>query len=53
MRHGVTDDGLEMLYQVICLQNMPPETLREQEQCMHARAECWRLKAARKTRKTA
>ena len=44
------DEGRLLLYQVICLQNTPPETLDQQEQCMEARSVCWRLKAARKAR---
>jgi hypothetical protein len=37
-------DGRVMLYQVICLQNTPPDTLDEQERCMESRRTCWRQK---------
>jgi hypothetical protein len=43
-------EGLTLLYQVICLQNTPPETLDQQDRCMEARTSCWRLKAARRAR---
>ncbi len=50
---GESDDGREMLYQVICLQNTPPESLDEQEQCMEARTACWRLRVAARIRRSA
>jgi hypothetical protein len=37
------DDGCDLLYQIICLQNTPPVTPEEQELCMKARTRCWRL----------
>ena len=40
-----------MLYQIICLQNTPPETEAEQTLCMQARKICWRLQAGRVSRK--
>jgi hypothetical protein len=48
MRDGEEFQGRVVLYHAICLQNTPPETLDEQEQCMEARTTCWRLKAARR-----
>ena len=43
-----------LLYQIICLQNTPPETESEQAQCMKTRATCWRLQqAARGAKKRA
>lgn len=44
------DMGRPLLYQVICLQNTPPETLDQQEWCMLARNTCWRAKAGRRAR---
>lgn len=41
-------EGRVLLYQVICLQNTPPETLGQQDRCMDARSACWRLKGQRK-----
>lgn len=44
--------GGVLLYQIICLQNTPPETEPEQAQCMKARSVCWRLQRERRaTRK--
>jgi hypothetical protein len=47
MSDGEEHEGRSVLYHVICLQNTPPATLDEQEQCMEARLACWRLKARR------
>ena len=38
--------GGVLLYQIICLQNTPPETEDEQALCMRARTTSWRLRAA-------
>ncbi len=44
--------GGVLLYQIICLQNTPPETEDEQAECMKARKTCWRLQhAAREARR--
>ncbi|HZR97862.1 MAG TPA: hypothetical protein VFE37_04095 [Chloroflexota bacterium] len=32
-----------LLYQIICLQNTPPENQAEQDRCMKSRTRCWRL----------
>lgn len=37
-----------MLYHVICLQNTPPATIDEQQECLEARTVCWRLRPRRK-----
>jgi hypothetical protein len=39
--------GGVLLYQIICLQNTPPETEPEQALCMKARTVCWRLQQER------
>jgi len=36
-------DGNVLLYQIICLQNTPPENQTEQDRCMKSRTRCWRL----------
>jgi hypothetical protein len=38
--------GGRLLYQIICLQNTPPETEDEQARCMKARTTCWRVQQA-------
>jgi hypothetical protein len=45
--------GGRLLYQIICLQNTPPETEPEQAECMKARSVCWRNQPKRATRKKA
>jgi hypothetical protein len=35
-------DGEVVLYEVYCLQDMPPETAEEQAQCFQKRTTCWR-----------
>ena len=40
--------GGKLLYQIICLQNTPPETEAEQAECMKARTTCWRNQPQRK-----
>jgi hypothetical protein len=49
--------GGRLLYQIICLQNTPPESEAEQHECMKARTTCWRnqpqRKSSRKKEKTA
>jgi hypothetical protein len=40
------DEGCELLYQIICLQNTPPVTPDEQALCMKSRNGCWRLEGA-------
>jgi len=47
------EEGRDLLYQVICLQNTPPATLDEQDLCMETKSVCWRLKQARKAARTA
>jgi hypothetical protein len=42
------EEGRDLLYQVICLQNTPPATLDEQDLCMETKTVCWRIKQARK-----
>jgi hypothetical protein len=37
-----------VLYQVICLQNTPPETIEEQQCCLEAKTSCWRTKVKRR-----
>ena len=48
--HGTEPDGQGgvLLYQIICLQETPPETEPEQAQCMKARTVCWRLQEQRR-----
>ena len=41
--------GGVLLYQIICLQNTPPETEPEQAQCMKTRSVCWRLQQERRS----
>lgn len=41
-------EGRLILYDSICLQNTPPETLDEQDRCMEARGTCWRLLTRRR-----
>ena len=36
--------GGVLLYQIICLQNTPPQTEQEQALCMTPRRRCWRAK---------
>lgn len=36
----------DTLYEVICLQGTPPESVDEQEKCMHSKTACWRLREA-------
>ena len=43
--------GGRLLYQIICLQNTPPETEAEQAQCMKARTTCWRVQQAARAAK--
>ncbi len=38
-------DGRPLLYQIICLQNTPPENPEEQDLCLSPRKVCWRLRA--------
>jgi len=38
-----------LLYQIICLQNTPPETEAEQGECMKTRTICWRNQPQRKS----
>jgi hypothetical protein len=45
---GELHEGRTVLYQVICLQNTPPETIDEQQTCLEARTACWRLKVKRR-----
>jgi hypothetical protein len=49
--HEPDGEGGRLLYQVICLQNTPPETLDEQAECMKARSTCWRLQRATRAAK--
>ncbi|MHB8620651.1 MAG: hypothetical protein ACYDAG_13945 [Chloroflexota bacterium] len=38
----LTPDGETVLYEVYCLQGMPPKTPGEQAQCFQKRTHCWR-----------
>ncbi|MGH2469053.1 MAG: hypothetical protein ACRDGF_03185, partial [Chloroflexota bacterium] len=37
-----TEKGELVLYEVYCLQEMPPETAEEQALCFQRRSHCWR-----------
>ncbi|HUZ76888.1 MAG TPA: hypothetical protein VMV93_04800 [Chloroflexota bacterium] len=37
-----TENGELVLYEVYCLQEMPPETAEEQALCFQRRTYCWR-----------
>jgi hypothetical protein len=41
--------GGRLLYQIICLNNTPPESEAEQAECMKTRSKCWRDQPARKS----
>ena len=41
--------GGRLLYQIICLQNTPPESEPEQAECMKTRSKCWRDQPPRKS----
>ena len=43
-------EGRQVLYHVICLQNTPPTSIDEQQDCLESHTYCWRLRAARKRR---
>ena len=45
---GEQHEGRQVLYHVICLQNTPPTTIDEQQECLEARTYCWRLRTSRK-----
>jgi hypothetical protein len=45
---GELHEGRTVLYQVICLQNTPPETIDEQQCCLESKTSCWRLKVKRR-----
>ena len=45
---GEVYEGRSVLYDVICLQNTPPATIDEQQDCLEARTSCWRLRTTRK-----
>ena len=45
---GETHEGRRVLYHVICLQNTPPTTIDEQQDCLESRTYCWRLRPQRK-----
>jgi hypothetical protein len=47
---GEIDEGRTVLYHVICLQNTPPATIDEQQDCLEAKSSCWRLRVQRKRR---
>jgi hypothetical protein len=38
-----------LLYQIICLNNTPPESEAEQAECMKTRSKCWRDQPTRKS----
>ena len=44
-------EGRPVLYHVICLQNTPPTTIDEQQNCLEAKTSCWRLRAAARKRR--
>jgi len=45
-------DGRPLLYQIICLQNTPPENADEQNLCLSPRKVCWRLRPATNGKKS-
>jgi hypothetical protein len=45
---GELHEGRTVLYQVICLQNTPQETIEEQQCCLEAKTSCWRTKVKRR-----
>jgi hypothetical protein len=45
---GELHEGRTVLYQVICLQNTPPETIEEQQCCLEAQTSCWRTRVKRR-----
>ena len=45
-------DGHPLLYQIICLQNTPPENHEEQNLCLSPRKVCWRLRPASAKKKS-
>jgi hypothetical protein len=45
---GEVSEGRTVLYHVICLQNTPPATIDEQQECLEAKTACWRLRPRRK-----
>jgi hypothetical protein len=47
---GEQHEGRTVLYHVICLQNTPPTTIDEQQDCLESKTSCWRLRTARKRR---
>ncbi|HEY1296572.1 MAG TPA: hypothetical protein VGJ60_26135 [Chloroflexota bacterium] len=47
---GEQHEGRTVLYHVICLQNTPPTTIEEQQECLESRTSCWRLRASRRRR---
>jgi hypothetical protein len=46
---GELHEGRTVLYQVICLQNTPPETIEEQQCCLEAKTSCWRTRVKRRS----
>jgi len=50
MGDGEVHEGRPVLYHVICLQNTPPMTIDEQQDCLESKTSCWRLRAARRRR---
>jgi hypothetical protein len=44
---GEQHEGRTVLYHVICLQNTPPTTIDEQQECLESKTSCWRLRTAR------
>ena len=47
------DEGCVLLYQIICLHNMPPLNEDEQAKCMKPRTACWRNPAIKCTKAAA
>lgn len=45
---GEEHEGRLVLYHVICLQNTPPATIDEQQDCLESKTSCWRLRLTRK-----
>ncbi len=46
---GELHEGRPVLYHVICLQNTPPTTIDEQQNCLEAKTSCWRKRPVEAT----
>jgi hypothetical protein len=45
---GEQHEGRTVLYHVICLQNTPPTTIDEQQECLESKTSCWRLRTRKR-----